>query len=268
LDAPDVVEANFNSWLIDNMNAGISGRERSEVERSAAEARSVVLRTSDIDRYLNPRSDTPFPLEYAFYLLGNVEDKTVLDLGCGTGENIPPLIARGANVIGIDISPDLIALAEQRLMNEQMKATVRVGSAYDTELPDESVDVIFCMSLVHHLEISRVQQEMNRILRKGGFVILREPIRFSSANGRLRKLLPAHDDISDCEHPLTRGELALMTEGFEVTGTRFFRLPFVPLLSRYFASRSNLSWRASNWMLRSIPAMNVYASLVAMKPKK
>lgn len=250
------------------MNAGISDRERSEVERSAAEARSVVLRSSDIDRYLSPSNDTPFPLEYAFYLLGTVEGKTVLDLGCGTGENMPPLIARGANVIGIDISPDLIALAERRLMNEQMKATVRVGSAYDTELPDESVDVIFCMSLVHHLEIPRVREEMSRILRKGGFVVFREPIRFSTTYGRLRRLLPAHEEISDYEHPLTREELALMTEGFEVTGTRFFRLPFVPLLSRYFSSRSNLSWRASNWMLRTIPAMNVYASLVAMKLQK
>jgi len=250
------------------MDAGISDRERSEIERSAAEARSVVLRTNDIDRYLSPRNDTPFPLECAFYLLGNVEDKTVLDLGCGTGTNIPPLVKRGANVIGIDISPDLIALAEQRLANEQMKAAVRVGSAYDTQLPDESVDVVFCMSVVHHLEIPRVREEMKRILRKDGFVVFKEPIRFSSAYGRLRKLLPAQEDISDYEHPLTRGELALMTEGFEVTDTRFFRLPFVPLLSRYFLSRSNLSWRASNWMLRTIPAMNVYASLIAMKLQK
>ena len=48
------------------MNEGISDRERSEVERSAAEARSVVLRSSDIDRYLNPSSDTPFLLNMPF----------------------------------------------------------------------------------------------------------------------------------------------------------------------------------------------------------
>lgn len=57
------------------MNAEISDRERSEVERSAAEARSVVLRSSDIDRYLHPSSDTPFALEYAFYLPGKLQQE-------------------------------------------------------------------------------------------------------------------------------------------------------------------------------------------------
>ena len=41
-------------------------------------------------------------LNEAYDLLGDVRGKAVLDLGCGTGENLVPLARRGAHVTGID----------------------------------------------------------------------------------------------------------------------------------------------------------------------
>src|ERR1039458_8254567 len=134
----------------------LSERDRAEVERSAEEARHITVEPPNrrqVERYLNPPSDTAFPLEYAFWLLGEVRGKTVLDFGCGSGENTVPLVERGARVIGIDISPELIALARQRLALAKLEATVQVGTAYDTGLPDSSVDVIFCIALVPHIGI-------------------------------------------------------------------------------------------------------------------
>src|ERR1700694_2642909 len=72
------------------MDSRLADRNQAEVERSASEASKVVLKPMErdqIDRYLNPPADTPYGLEYAFHLLGDVRGKTVLDLGCGTGEN-------------------------------------------------------------------------------------------------------------------------------------------------------------------------------------
>ncbi|MGA7402546.1 MAG: methyltransferase domain-containing protein [Candidatus Sulfotelmatobacter sp.] len=243
-------------------------RDQAEVERSAEEARNTVLKDADrtqIDRYLSPRSDTVYSLEYAFYLLGDVRGKTVLDLGCGTGENIIPLLERGARVTGIDISPDLIALAEQRLRKARKEATVRTGSAYDTGMKTGSVDIVFCMSLVHHLDVERVRDEMLRILATGGVVILKEPIRFSKAYAFLRGLLPARGNISEFEHPLTREELATMTEHFEVQGTRYFRLPSLPLIVGILPSLSSAVWKADGWVLRHCPPMRRYATVAAMR---
>ena len=136
----------------------LSERDRIEVERSAAEARATVLTPVDVDRYLNPPADTPYGLEYAFYVLGDVRGKSVLDLGCGSGESLVPLVKRGARVIGIDISPDLVALARERLNSYGLSAVLQEGSAYATGLPNESVDVVFCMALLHHLELPRAHQ--------------------------------------------------------------------------------------------------------------
>lgn len=243
-------------------------RDRAEIERSAAEARKTLLEPldrSNIERYLNPPADSAYALEYAYHLLGDVKGKTVLDLGCGTGENIIPLIERGACVIGIDISPDLIALAQERLQSANRLATIQVGSAYETGLADESVDVIFCMSLIHHLEIVRVRDEMRRILKPDGAIILKEPIRFSLGYAKLRNLFPDREDISQYEHPVTRDELAIMMHPFRVEGTRFFRLPIVPIASRVLPSSVDFARRASNWLLRRIPACKRYATGIVMK---
>ena len=249
----------------------LAERNQNEIERSASEASKVVLKPVDraeIDRYLNPPPDTPYGLEYAFHLLGDIRGKTVLDLGCGTGENIAPLLERGARVIGMDISPDLIALAQKRLHDAHLEATLTAGDAYATGLQDESVDAIFSMALIHHLDIKLVRDEMWRVLRKGGVIILREPVRFSKGYAWVRSLLPARNDISDYEHPLTREELATMIQPFKVEGTRYFRLPFVPLVSRVLPSKSDAAWKASNWVVRHWAGAERYASGVVTRLQK
>ena len=245
----------------------LSERDRAEVERSAEEARQIPVeppKRDQVERYLNPPSDTVFPLEYAFWLLGDVRGKTVFDFGCGAGENIVPLVERGARVIGIDVSPELIALARQRLALARLEATIQVGSAYETGLPDASVDVIFCIALIHHLDIEQVRNEMRRILTKDGKIILQEPIRFSPLYARLRSLLPGRGDVSEYEHPLTRAEFAAINDPFKADGTRYFRLPFVPLLSRMPGIREQL-WKIDRWCLQHLPATSRYATCVVTR---
>jgi SAM-dependent methyltransferase len=233
----------------------LSERERAEVERSAAEARTTMLVQTDVDRYLNPPADSPHGLEHAFYLLGDVREKTVLDFGCGSGENLIPLRRRGANVIGIDISPDLIQLAQQRVDAAGVKVTLRVGSAYQTGLPDESVDVVFSMALVHHLDLRRLRQEIFRILRPGGIFIMKEPIRFSRTLDFLRKFLLQQGDISEFEHPLTREEMAIVTEGFTLLKQRDFRLPFVSIIKKVFPGCRKAIWNLDRWRLQHFPSL-------------
>jgi SAM-dependent methyltransferase len=248
-----------------------SVRDRAEVERSSVEARNTVLKPvaeAQINRYLSPPSTTPFALEYAYHLLGDVTGKTVLDLGCGTGINLIPLLKRGARTIGIDISPDLIRLAERRLADAQLESILQVGSAYNTGLADGSVDVIYCMSLIHHLEIARARDEMLRILTPNGRIILREPIRFSPTYTRLRKLLPSRDEVSDFEHPLTAEELAIMTAPFRVDGVRYFRLPIVPLMNLVLPSLNQSFCKTDYHLLKRYRALERYATMVVMRLSK
>jgi len=237
-------------------------RDLAEIKRSAAEASKTEIRNVDLDRYISPPTHTPYALEYAFHLLGDVRETTVLDLGCGSGENIVPLARRGARVIGIDISSELIDVARARLELTGTEAELRVESAYDTGLPDRSIDVIFMIALVHHLNIPRAREEMRRILAPSGCVIFKEPIRFSKSYAKVRSLLPSFGDVSEFEHPLTPPEMTELVRGFKVEGLRYFRLPFIPLVEHCVGVSYGWMYQASNWCINNLHFTEKFATLV------
>lgn len=245
-------------------------RDIAEVARSAAEARKIKIRDVDLTRYQNPPADTCYQLEYAFHLLGDVKGKLVVDLGCGSGEEVVPLRKRGAQVIGLDISPDLIAIAHERLRKYGIDAELRVASAYETGLPDESADVVFCMSILHHLQLDRAKNEICRILKPAGLFILKEPVRFSRTLRALRRLFPSQEDVSEFEAPLDSNQLNSLTEGFQVIASRSFRTPLAALLMKVVESR-NLTKRIlciDAWILKHFPALAHFATVrvMALRP--
>jgi hypothetical protein len=63
-------------------------------------------------------------------------------------------------------------------------------------------------------------------------------------------------------------ELATMTQSFRVEGTRYFRLPFVPLLSRMLPAASKAASKISNWVIQNLPPAEHYASGVVMRLRK
>lgn len=249
----------------------LSERDRAEVVRSKAEAARVSLAPVHVERYLDPAGDTLYPLEYAFYLLRDVRGKVVVDLGCGTGETLIPLVKRGARVIAIDISPDLVELARRRLESYDIAGgtvTLQACSAYETGLPDESVDVVFSIALLHHLDLEKARKEIWRILRPGGKFILKEPTRFSGAMNLLREFFPPPSaEVSEFEHPMTRIELATVIQGFTVLEQRSFRLPFVPLLQKLTSIQTQL-WTLDRWLLQNAPALEHFATSKVMSLQK
>lgn len=80
--------------------------------------------------------------------------------------------------------------------------------------------------------------------------------------------VPAKVDVSDYEHPLTREELATMIEPFHVEGTRYFRLPFVPLISGAIPSQGQIEWKVSNSIIKRWAGAERYATGVVAKLQK
>lgn len=82
--------------------------EKIEIERSSSEAvhTNVADLRADkhqVARYLNPPADTCYPLEYAYHLLGEVQGRSVVDFGCGSGENSLLLAQRKAKVYAMHL---------------------------------------------------------------------------------------------------------------------------------------------------------------------
>ncbi|MGE0448692.1 MAG: class I SAM-dependent methyltransferase [Vicinamibacterales bacterium] len=215
--------------------ADIRAWEEAEIERSSVEAKLTPLerlRMSEwnLSRYLDPPAATPFPLEFAFHLLGDVRGKTVLDYGCGNGENALPLVKRGACVVGLDVSQDLLSLARRRLALHGEAAAFLAASAHDLPLPDASVDAVLGIAILHHLDLVLAAREIHRVLKPGGLAIFQEPVRNSRLLKTIRALIPYRsEEVSDYERPLTDGELRTFASGFRNYDSRAFSLPFINL---------------------------------------
>jgi SAM-dependent methyltransferase len=251
--------------------ADIRAWEEAEIQRSSVEARQTPverLRMSDwnLSRYLDPPSGTPFPLEYAFHLIGNVHGKAVLDYGCGNGENSLPLVKRGARVIGLDLSGDLLRLARQRLALHGVgdRAVFLAASAHDIPLPDSSVDAVMGIAILHHLDLALAAREVRRVLKPGGIAIFQEPVRNSRLLRTLRAMIPyKSDEVSDYERPLTDEELRRFGQGFRDYRSRAFSLPFinlaqvVPPLRRFVMAL----YRVDGSILRRVRFLDAYAGI-------
>jgi SAM-dependent methyltransferase len=241
--------------------ADIEQWEAVEAQRSSADAahRDGDLYIRDLPRYLDPPEHTLYPLEYCYWLLGDARGKRVLDYGCGAGENTAALAARGASVIGLDLSPELIKLARRRLELHGQQAEFAVGSCHDIPVADESLDMLFGMAILHHLDLEIAAREVWRVLKPGGLAIFSEPTRDSSALRFLRRLIPWQpQDVSPFERPLTTRELRHFARDFSWERQRRFLLPGLNLLQWY---------RASDMLLR-IPGLAHLAVVCAFSIRK
>ncbi|UTF55923.1 class I SAM-dependent methyltransferase [Natronosalvus rutilus] len=96
----------------------------------------------------------------------------VLDVACGAGRTTKPLAKMGYDVVGIDISEEMISKAN--LLFPELD--FRVGDAADLPFPDESFDfILFSYMNIDYLypREQRLQslRELNRVLKKGGRLI-------------------------------------------------------------------------------------------------
>ncbi|MHB1357636.1 MAG: class I SAM-dependent methyltransferase [Anaerolineae bacterium] len=126
------------------------------------------------DEYLNTGGGIlPRRLAMALEIAGDVQEKRVLDLGCGRGEVVKHCSDRGAHVVGLDFSFDALALAQQ-IMPPSSAPLVR-ADAQRLPFQDASFDFVFAFDLVEHLypeELDRLMAEVYRVLSPGGrFVV-------------------------------------------------------------------------------------------------
>jgi len=230
-------------------------REAAEIVRSRAQAQKTKFAPCEIDRYLSPAADSAFALEYAFHLMGDVAGKRVLDLGCGDGETVVVLAHKGAQVVALDISPELIDLARRRV---QMQCDglptpeLFVRTAYDTGVDNASVDLVLSKMVFHHLDLSSALKEIRRVLKPNGRLIFNEPVQLPGAFVVARRLFPKRGEISNYEHPLTCKEYRMIGAFFNIEQQRAFRLPFVSLAIRLRIPERRMRWIYSLdcWLLK------------------
>ncbi|MEM4389589.1 MAG: class I SAM-dependent methyltransferase [Candidatus Micrarchaeia archaeon] len=99
----------------------------------------------------------------------------VLDVGMGPGQ-LPIALARkrpDLKIVGMDISPDMVAIARENALKSGARVNFLQGSASALPFPPSSFDLVFStLSLHHWREPEKAFSEIRRVLRKGGKVVV------------------------------------------------------------------------------------------------
>lgn len=113
---------------------------------------------------------------FSWALGENINDLNIIDVGSASGVSAALLASRGAKVVGVDISPELIKQSKLLWKDYSERINFIVGDAENLEIADASVDACFFGGVLHHFPIrDRVYNEAFRILKPGGEFIAIEP---------------------------------------------------------------------------------------------
>jgi len=111
-----------------------------------------------------------------FFASQIVRNKTVLDLGCGSGYGsyILKNIGHSNKVSGVDISPDAINYAQE---NYGKNIDFQIGNIHHLDnIPDKSIDIAISFEVLEHTDKQdQMLSEIKRVLKNGGTAIISTP---------------------------------------------------------------------------------------------
>ena len=192
-------------------------------------------------------------------------EMTVLELGCGTGYFTSELVRSGAEIVAIDVSPDLLQLA--RAQHSAPNVRYELQNAYAMTYPDASFDSVVGSSVLHHLEIQPALREIHRVLKPGGTIFFTEP---NMLNPQIalqknvpwikRKLGDSPDETAFFRWPLRR---SLQKNGF-----REIRIEPFDFLHPALAPRFIGPAQAINRVLEKMPVISEFAGSLYIRASK
>jgi SAM-dependent methyltransferase len=97
----------------------------------------------------------------------------VLELGCGTGHFTRELARSRADIVAIDVSPELLKIAKADCSAANVRYEIQNACALN--YPDSSFDSVVGSSVLHHLDIEEAVREIYRVLKRGGTIYFTEP---------------------------------------------------------------------------------------------
>jgi len=166
-----------------------------------------------------------------FYLEHRAEFRDVLDVGCGTGKYMIPMLQDGLQVVGLEPSPGMRSGAEVNLEKAKLKGKARLveGESKHLDFPESSFGFVLAIGAIHHNTWAEIQQSFSqvaRVLRPGGFFLFQGR---STKDSALLRSEPVSDLGSTAkaltgkkagviEHYFTKEELERLAQehGFEI----------------------------------------------------
>ncbi len=114
-----------------------------------------------------PAVHTPVMARAFAHLECSVPRTRMLDVGCGAGLSTRAALARAGNVVGVDPSPAMIAVARRWVP----AAHFAVGAGEQLPVGGGTVDVVTAAGSLNFIDLDRFAREAARVLRPDGAIV-------------------------------------------------------------------------------------------------
>lgn len=161
--------------------------------------------------------ESPTAVENMFILslFGDIEGKTILDLGCGVGDAAVYFATKGATVYAIDVSPGMVdatrRLAHKHGVSERLHAKQMVAEAL--RFDDMSFNFVYGNGILHHVNFMQTSREVYRVLEPGGLAAFIEPLCYNPVIWVYRAL--ARSVRTEDERPLSAKDIYNLCNGHQ-----------------------------------------------------
>lgn len=138
-----------------------------EEEEAYAQLQGIRLDKSEDFKYKN------MDVLYGYGKIPNKTYQNVLGLGSAWGYEFLPYIDHMGSITIIESSESMISKQLGSIVPKYVKASIQGN----IDLPDNCIDLITCFSVLHHIpNVSFVLSELMRVLKPGGYMLIREPV--------------------------------------------------------------------------------------------
>ena len=106
-----------------------------------------------IEQFESPERDAYQKPEEVLDYLGDITNKTIIDIGAGSGYFSVKLAKKGANVIAADVNDEFLKSLQDRVEENNLQNIEVRKIPYDSpNLKNEEVDIVFIVNTYHHIE--------------------------------------------------------------------------------------------------------------------
>jgi ubiquinone/menaquinone biosynthesis C-methylase UbiE len=148
-------------------------------------------------------------------------DDIALDVGCGTGNTAFALASKVREVIGFDVTREMLDVAASEAVRRGFdNVTFRRGDVHELPYDEFTFDIVSCRRAAHHFSnITKALGEMRRVIKPDGRLVIDD--RSVPADAFIDKCMNDLDRLHDPSHvreySVDEWRTMLTSAGFEVT---------------------------------------------------
>ena len=173
-------------------------------------------------RQMNEACTAP-EMRYIRRTLGDLQGRTLLDVGCGLGEAAVYFALLGAEVTATDISPGMCDAAHRLASANNVKISTHVSAAEDLGLAaGMKFDIIYTGNTLHHVDLAATMPRLLKHLKPGGTFVSWDPVAYNPVINIYRRR--AMQVRTEDEHPLRLADIRAVRSHFRASHIRWFWL--------------------------------------------